>query len=127
MFISFLNVLNSIYASSALTTLSPLRTAPLLQPDHEKALRQVITDSLYLLLPRFPDSIRLLRATDNGFEFNVPANTDPTALAGTIEAMLARATLTAVGDAAGISQHLIDTLINTLPITPTNVLIAPYL
>lgn len=127
MFISYHNVLQSIYASSALTTMSPLCAAPLLHPDHETALRRVIADCLYMLIARFPRSIRLDRITDDGFHFSIPAHADARAVAGAIEAMLARAALATVAQAAGINQQLLDTLIDTLPNSVSTSFIVPYI
>lgn len=126
MLISFHNVLQSIYASSALSTMSPLCAAPLLQPDHEPALRRLIADCMYMLIARFPRSIRLDRITDDGFRFSIPAHVCAESTAGAIEAMLARTTLATIGHAAGINQHLLDTLIDTLPQPATTILITPY-
>lgn len=125
MLISLPNVLNSIYASSALTTMSPMCEAPLLHPDHEKALRQIITDSMHLLITRLPSTFRLLRIDETGFVFDIPADANSNAIARAIEALLARMSLSSIGHAAGISQHLLDTLINTLPLSPNPIFITP--
>lgn len=127
MFISYQNILDGIYASSALTTMSPLCAAPLLHPDHEKALRRVIADCLYMLAARFPSSIRLERITDDGFTFSTSDGVAAEAMARSIEAMTARATLATIGHAAGIDQHLLDTLINSLPQAPASTFIIPYM
>lgn len=107
--------------------MSPLCAAPLLQPDHEAALRRVAADCLYTLMTRFPHSIRLERITDDGFIFSTPDIAGADATAHSIEAATARATLATIGHAAGMDQQLVDSIINTLPQASTAIFITPYI
>lgn len=62
------SILEAIYASSALATLSPEHRTTLLHPDHAPALRALIPDAAGIIVSRCRDANLALQFKEDSFE-----------------------------------------------------------
>ena len=124
--ILFSDVLDSIYARSALATLGELSKAPLLHPDHSRALLRTVRDMFSLLAPRLPAGVEVRSVDDGGADLDITDKTvDIALLAEAVRASLASATLQAVSVAAGLGGNVINTLAESFSTLYKPALIVP--
>lgn len=124
--ILFSDVLDSIYARSALATLGELSKAPLLHPDHSRALLRTVRDMFSLLAPRLPAGVTVRSVDDEGADIDIADKAVDTALlAEAVRSALAAATLQAVSVAAGLGGDVINTIVENFSTSYKPAMIVP--
>lgn len=97
------DVLDDIYATTALGTLVPGAKIALLHPDHAEALRLVVRDALYAVLAIVPAGAITLKGIGNdAYTLGIRDDLDPDHCTGLLRSALCSCTLGIVYGAAGL-------------------------
>lgn len=125
--ILFSEVLEGVYARSALATLDELSAAPLLHPGHARALTRTLRDLAVLMARHLPRGIAVASIDDTGIEIEISgaALPAPHIIAATLKSALVEAALHTVSSAAGIPADVFNILADNLSTFPSPAIIAP--
>lgn len=124
--IEILQVLESIYAQSALATLAEIAKCPLFHPDHTEALRLTVRDAIGVLLAANPTvNISLTDFSDERATFSIDSSLNPLTATEILRAAITRTTLHIILRAASLPAPDLPTLTALLP-RPTIAIARPY-
>ncbi len=102
--LKFAEILEGVYAASALATLSRDCTSALLHPDHADALRRTARDAVATLAGAAPDGcLRIAKISDTGCDITVDDSIDPTTAAEVLRAAATSTTVAIIAAAAGLA------------------------
>lgn len=125
--ISITDVLDDIYATTALGTLIPGTNIALLHPDHADALRLVVRDALTAVLASAPSGAITLKGTGNdAYTLNIRDNLDPALCTELLRSALCSCTLGIVYGAAGLPAPAPPSL-DSLAATPEMHTVRPFI
>lgn len=102
--IKYSDILEGIYASSSLATLSRDCSTALLHPDHADALRRTSRDALAAIIAAAPAGcIRLEAVTDTGFDIAVSDDADSVTASALLLHAITTTTTGIIAAAAGLA------------------------
>lgn len=105
MIIEIDDVLNDIYALTAMSTINDKAVCPLLHPGHSDALRLTVGDSLGIILAMVPKgSVTLTRRTATHFEFALADGLDPLGCCEAMRSALCHVTIWMIRRAGGLTK-----------------------
>ncbi|MDE6301814.1 MAG: hypothetical protein K2M19_08875 [Muribaculaceae bacterium] len=112
--ISHDSILEALYASTALATLTPEHRATLLHPDHAPAIKALVKDAVGIVIARCPNLSPAVNFLIDSVEIELPAGSPAAAIECALRPVLASIILYIVRLSAGESPVFPSAILDSL-------------